>query len=424
MDFSKELSLADLADMALENNPSTKEAWANAKAYDARKKQAQSAWYPTVTASGYVIQKKQTGSNKAYNYNELDYGPAGKLTYLLFDLGGRSATVEEKTRVQLAANFQFNKAVQDLLVNVGKMYYALYSAEALVTAAEIDMENARVNLNAANDKFIAGVVSKLDLLQAESDYYNYLYALESAKGAVKTAKADLAEQIGVAPDEKFRIAIPERQAPLKIVKYTITEIIEYSLKRRPDISAARAQVLAKQAAVIAANSDLWPTVNFETNTERNLYYYHNSPKNYGDDFDYAAMYFTVSWDIFDGFNKLNIKRQAQYKLKEEREKLIEAELAASSDVWTKYFNYKTAVKKFGASASFLRSSKAYYELALEGYKAGLKSMLDLTNAFSNLSEARSKMIASKKDVFVSFIELVHAVGILNTKEDYEKGDKE
>ena len=416
IDSSSPITLTDLADIALTNNPSTREAWENARAAESAKRASAAKWYPAVTASGAFVRKKQVANQKVYDYDQMDYGPAVELTYLLFDFGGRAADVKEKLKLQIAANFLFNQAVQDLLLEVGSGYYSLYGAQASLISYEIDLRNARINLDAARQKFKAGVVSKLDVLQAESDYYRSSYSFENAKGQVKTAKANLANAMGVPPDTFFRIAVPDASPLRDVTRENITRVIEEALAQRPDIAGQMANVAAKEAAVAAANSDLWPSVDFEAGAGKNWHRYFNSSKVYGDDYNYTPVSLTASWDVFDGFDNLYKKRQAQYELRQERAKLVDAELNAGRDVWTKYYALKTAEKKYHASKAFLSSSKAYYDLALEGYRAGLKSMLDLTDAFGKLSDARSSMIDSRKDLYIAVIDLVHAMGRLNASE--------
>jgi len=68
------------------------------------------------------------------------------------------------------------------------------------------------------------------------------------------------------------------------------------------------------------------------------------------------------------------------------------------------------------------TSKSAYDLALESYKAGLKSILDLLDAESKLSDARSKLIQSKKDVFVALANLAHATGSTGAKMETKIND--
>ena len=73
--------------------------------------------------------------------------------------------------------------------------------------------------------------------------------------------------------------------------------------------------------------------------------------------------------------------------------------------------------KLKYSEAFLESSEESYSLASEGYKAGLKSILDLLLAQSNLADARSSLIQSKNDVLVVFAEFLHATGSLGIEKE-------
>ena len=84
-------------------------------------------------------------------------------------------------------------------------------------------------------------------------------------------------------------------------------------------------------------------------------------------------------------------------------------------MWTKYYNYNTAVKKLKFSQAYFESSLASHDLALEGYAEGLKSMLDLLQAQSALSDSRAKFIDSQKGLFVAVAELAHATGTLSAE---------
>jgi outer membrane protein len=129
---------------------------------------------------------------------------------------------------------------------------------------------------------------------------------------------------------------------------------------------------------------------------------------------------SVNWDIFDGFNNWNKKKQADYEANIAMDNLIQAELEASSDVWVKYYDFNTAVQKLKFGQSYLETTQNSYDLALESYNAGLKSILDLTQAQSNLSLARSRLIQAKRDVFISLAELAHSMGNPNIKIDLAK----
>lgn len=411
IDASKPLTLTDLVNLALQNNPSTRQTWNSARAAQAVRAQSESAIYPSAKVTGALIREDVRANLAKADQDDLDLNGKIKLTYLLLDFGGRSADIEQTSALLLSANFQFNQSIQDLLLNTENAYYGLYSAKAALEAAQADLENARTSYDAADTRFKAQLASKLDVLQAKSNYENSLFALEGAKGQVKTAKAKLAQTIGAAADTEFDISDPDRPLPTGLSEDDVTKLINDAMEQRPDIAARKASVEARKAAIRSADSALYPTISANASAEGNRYKYYNHAKDADDDRTYSA-YLSFDWDLFDGFNNLSKRRQAEMEAEVERAKLVEDQLAASADVWTKYYNFKTAIRQYGFGESLLETATTSYDLALESYNNGLRSMLDLINAQSQLSDARSKLIQTKKDLFLSLADLAHATGSL------------
>lgn len=416
-DTSKPLTPAQLIDIALANNPDTQKMWNDARAAEARMRQAKGAYAPRINAVSQLTRQRVGSTNEYYNNDYLQFGPQLQATYLLFDLGGRDGTVEAATQNLLATNFQFNRSLQDLIFNVADAYYTLYSAHALVEAAEADVRDTKTSFDAATAKLTAGLVTKLDVLQAQSQYQTSLYNLEAAQLTVKNAQANLAKVLRWPADKHFEIVTPRLNVEDDISKENISVLIDEALKTRPDIAAARAQVQAKAAAVKVANSDIWPSLNLGTSYNANLnkYYFTDAVENYGNDHTVNG-FLSVNWAVFDGLANINKKRAAQADLEAARQALIRAEVDASADVWNKYNAYKTAVSKLKDSEALLQTATESHALATEGYGAGLKSILDVLQAQSSLSSARSKVVQSRRDVFVSMADLARSVGWLTTKE--------
>lgn len=420
-DLSAPLTLADCADIALANNPTTRQAWAEARAAAAGLGQAASLRYPrlTVTGSGsYERQEynlKDETSGLAADMDGFVYGPALELTYLLFDFGGVSGGVEEARQTLLAANFSFNRSLQDLLLEVERSYYRLNAFQAALTAAEADVEDARTADEAATQRYEVGLSSKLDQLQARSTYQDSLYRLEQARGDLQAGRADLAAALGLAADTAFSLAPPAEGVPETISGDDVSRLIEEGLRRRPDIAALRARARAREAAVESAASSLYPALNLGGTANKLWYSYNDDPELYDDSYSYTG-YLALKWDIFSGFGDLEKKRQAEAEASAVREELASAEIQASAEVWTKYYAFQTSVKRYGFSQSYLETAQESYNLAREGYETGLKSILDLLQSQSALSSARSQVIEAERDVFIDLADLAHATGTLTREE--------
>jgi outer membrane protein len=409
------LTLAQLLGIAFDNSPVTSRAWKDVQAKRAVLGQKKSGLFPQVTVSAEGRREKSVANTGAEsNENQLRYGPSGRAELLLFDFGERDAAIEAAYQDMLSAGFAFNQSLQDLILDVQTAYYGLFSAYAILEAAESDTLDAKEALDAARMKFQAGIVSKLDQLQAEAGYNNALYNLEDAKGTLMNAKAYLATVIGFTADTDLQITRPDKELPSEIREADIREIIDQALSGRPDIAAARARLIQRQQLVREAQSSLWPTVNIGGTYGHEWYKYYNVKQPRDDSYDYSG-YLSLSWDMFDGFDKINKKLEAEAESEAELENLRQLELQASADVWTKYYNYNTAVRKLEFSKAYLESSAASHDLALEGYSEGLKSMLDLLQAQSALSSARARFVDSEKDLFIAVAGLAHATGSLSAE---------
>jgi outer membrane protein len=418
LDNAGPLVLVELVDIALRNNPSTREAWEDARAAEMEKKQAESGWFPQVTASGNYTKDRKVATVRTADLNQRYYGGTAEATMLIFDFGGREAGVREAYQRVLEANFLFNQAVQDLILEVEEAYYEFYSAKSVLEAAQSDVRDRKVTFDAAKQKFDVGVTAKLDVLQAEADYYDALSSLEEAKGGVKTAQGSLAQVLGFAADTEFEVLDPSGTPPADVTEEDISRVIEEAMGMRPDIAAARASLRATEANTQTALAELWPKLNIGGTAGKTWDETFGDNESYTHYHEYTA-YMKVDWDVFDGFDNYAKYKEALAREEAEKAKLKKAEIGASAAVWTRYYEYRTAVRKFKFSQAFLESTKASYDLALESYSAGLKSILDLLQAQSKLSEARSGLIEAEKDLFVARAELRHATGKIHLKPEGE-----
>ncbi len=411
------LELSQIIDASLANNPSTRLAIEQARAAQARVKEAESPWYPQVNVQSSVDREHKIAEWDVNEVNRMYSDSQVSLTFLLFDFGGRAARAKEALHNLVAANFSYNQTVLDVILQAQTSYYNYYSAMAQLDASEDDVSDAHTTYYAAYQKFQSGIVTKLDVLQAKSTYENAIYTREGKRRDLKTTKGDLAKAMGLPPDVDIKIAMPGSKAAPDVTKEDVSKVIDYGLAKRPDIASQRALLRAKEAALAAANSDLFPTIELGGAGDATYTDYYGIDKNQplldGYDYDYTG-YISLSWDVFDGFNKYSKRNEAKAVFMAEQEKLLKAEIDASADVWGKFYTYRTALSQLVSSEALYESSKGSYSLAKEGYDAGLKSILDLLQSQSQLSSARSKLISSRVFVFTSLANLAHSVGIVST----------
>src|SRR5712692_9078041 len=109
-----QITLQQLLAYALSNNPQTRSAWLNARAAAAGAASRRSAYYPAVDANVQGAFSHQTfpTSSGFVPFELRTLAPGATLTWLLLDLGGRSADVAEADLLLDAANLDRGAVVQ------------------------------------------------------------------------------------------------------------------------------------------------------------------------------------------------------------------------------------------------------------------------------------------------------------------------
>ncbi len=413
---SKPMTLAELADLALQNNPASRQAWSAARAAAAQVDQAQGLFMPTLTGVAGANRHYLSAQPRSFTDDYLKYGPSLKVNYLILNFGGgRQAAVEQALQTVYAADFTFNRTIQDALLAVELAYYNQVSAQAGIEAAQAGVKDATTALTAATERKNAGVGTQLEVLQAQAGYDQARYLLANAEGSAKIARGMLARAAGLPADAPVQVVLPAVELPEPVTTQDMKTLLDEALARRPDMAALRATVAAADAGVKVAGAARWPSLylnggvgyeQFENQGQRDL-----------QDRDWSAdAGLSLQWTIFDGFQTQSAKRAAQAQADAARAQLQQAELAACSEVWNRYYAYETAIQKYAFSTAFLKSATASYDLALDSYKAGLRSILDLLNAESLAAQARSQQLTARQEAFSALAALAHATGLLEAND--------
>lgn len=410
-DLSRPLTLAEITDVALRNNPATRKAWSEARAASAQVRQAEGYFMPTVTGVAQVNRGGVASDSDLIRSDYLSYGPGVQVNYLIFNFGGgRQAAVEQALQTVYAANFAFNSALQDAVLNAQLAYHGVVGAQAAVEAATSGVTDAETVLDAARTRLNAGLGVELDVLQAQAGFDQARYALADAEGSLASARGLLAQAMALPADTPVQVMAPAGELPAELPQTDMRRLIDEALACRPDIAALRATRAARDANVRVTDSPRWPSLFFNGSA------FHNEFDTYsGATGDHQSPYsaaLSLQWTLFDGLQTASARDAAQAQAQAAREALHQAELAASADVWNRYQQYRTALNRYRFAAASLESATASHGLAVDSYKAGLTGILDVLTADTQLAQARSLVVGARQDIFAALVQLAHATGRL------------
>ena len=407
--------LPQLIDVSLTNNPGTRQAWERARAAAAAYGASRAAYYPklgTQTRAGYTRQIVELpGAVAAFKQWESE--PVLRLTYTLIDFGRRDAD-DEIARQQLAAsNFSFNRELQTVVFTTQQAFYALAAAKAGVIAAEQNLELAKTDNDAVQKRVDLGLATQPELLLARERVAQAKFDLANSQLLVREGQASMALAIGVAANTPFEIESLARQPVPKSLGAEVDELIANAVRQRPDLTAQVASLNASRAGITRARAEFYPYVTglAEYGEQSWNFRFQQPPTVTTNQPQYTAG-FSLNWDIFTGFQRLNNLKEAKANNAEAAATLQSGELAAIAEVWRAYYEFESTLSKYAYAEALLAATQEAYDANLDTYRQGLSTIVELLTADRDLANARYTMIQSTADLLTSSAAVAYAVGAI------------
>lgn len=415
IDPAKIYDLPELIDIAERSHPETRIAWESARQAAAAAGLSQSAYYPYLAASAAATFEHGPASavTEVVSANAAEENAALSLEWLLFDFGGRGAAVAAAKDRLMQANVSFNATHQQIVFGVTKSFYNFNTARQKVTVAESSLRAAQTVGDAAQARFDHGLATKTDLLQAQQQTAQAEYDLESARGDLSDAQVALVESMGILPSERLQVAEIPGQGFDDTFNESLDELIDRALGQRPDLVAKLASLRAGQAEVRKARADFYPKVSFAAaagwdKLDIDAYggpYVGNSKPEY-------LLGLSINLPLFDGFLRVNNLKLAESQVRAAESALTDSRDTVVREVWKAYTDFKTAVRKQDSAAKFLAAAQSAFDAALESYRQGLGTYVDVANAQHNLDAARSVVVDTRSAILTSSAALALSVGDL------------
>ena len=402
----QDLTLTDLIDLALTNSLQTRASWFAARSAQANVGVEKSDFYPDLILQLDATRNKGSAVGGQFSFSSNTIAPAATFTYSILDFT-RGPDVEEAKQQLIAANWTHNATIQNIVLQVQQAYYQYLNARALASAEEATVKEAQTNLQAADERHKAGVATISDVLQAKTLLSQAQLALEGTRGQIQTVRGILATALGVPPTAAFdtKGVLPE-QLPLQEVSNNIENLIRESWKMRPDLAAARARAEAALAHTKSVKAEGWPSLVSNGTVERLTYL---DPTFGSINYSIGA---SLRFPLFTGFGHTNDVRQAQADAEVARSETKALQQQVTLQVWTSYFNLKTAGERVGTSKDLLESAQQAYDATFGRYRAGVGSIQEVLSSQAALENARAQNIQAKTDWLLSLAQLAHDTGTL------------
>jgi len=402
---SKANTLFDSLNSAYKNNPKLNAERANKRASKEENKGAVSEFLPSVTISGYVSEKDNTG-DVAGNYTPSEQSV--KIEQKIFQGFGGVANLKKKKYGYNIAEFNLKKMEQEILLAAAKVHIDLLLDKKKLDINLINVDLLERQVETDQNRLEKGEINLTDLAQSESSLAGARASLIAAKNNLITSKANYEKIIGKKPLENIK----EIKTPNISLPSSLARAYNISKSENPDLQIAILEYEQSKLDLIIAGSELAPsaTLSYEIAEQDNM-------SATVLDRTQQTVKATATWPLFSGgANVFNLRKSKE--LRNQKELLLEdAKKAVKTDVATAWSNYQS-------SKSVLQSIKSQVtaaEIANEGitleYESGnSRTTLDVIQSHTILLNSRINLANSERDFLISQFSLLSAVGRLTAKQ--------
>ena len=314
----------------------------------------------------------------------------------------RNSVNAAKTRVE-AGRATLRAVEGDLFTQAVGAYMDVIRDRAIVELNQNNVKVLETNLEATQDRFKIGDLTRTDVAQSEARLQLGRSQLAIAQGHATSSEATYRQVIGHAPG---RLDPPP---PLPPFPATEDEAVRIALAGNADLLSVQRQAVAAGFDVRVARASRLPTLSAVASES---FVNQISGPTFGLPRAGSETQLGVNANvpIFQGGLPAAQIRRAQALEGQSLEQLVGTERAVVQATRAAFATYDAAQKAIQANTVAVQAN----ELALEGTRAeqsvGTRTVLDVLNAEQELLNSQVALVTAKHDAYVAGFQLLNAMG--------------
>jgi outer membrane protein len=424
-DSGKSYELSSLIELGLSNNPQTRSAWFNALASSAQVGQAKAPYYPklSLNAQGGYQKTFYPINNGPMGLRQTSFSPELDFEYLLLDFGRRAADVRRTVALLDAANLSFSRNIQNTIFAIQQSYFAHTASLSQREAAKANLELSKTILAMVEAQLANGLGTKPDLDTARKTLQQADFDLATAERNVEVTLGNLRVAAGLPANAPLNVTPggnlgTNTPSTYETLGGKVDKLIDDAILKRPDLAARRADVAASRAAVERSKADFMPKLTLQGAYSSEPYVYTATQPSlqgtyYGNAQGYSG-FAVLSWDLFDGFQRVEKVKQSQAEESQARANAESTRLQTTKDVWIAYNDFLNTKKKVSFADALVVSAQENFNAAQAAFNNQLLNITDLISNQSALAAARFQQAGARADYLTSLAALSLAMGQFST----------
>jgi outer membrane protein len=395
------MSLDEAITMALENNYSLKISRNDQTI--AENNVTPAPFLPTITGSGRQSQTNNnevTATSEANNTRTNYYTAGVTMNWKIFDGFGMFTSYSRQKELLAMSSQQVKIDVENLVMRICTEFYNIIVQDKRLESTRTSLALSRSRYENAEEKYLLGVISGLDLQQAKIDLNTDSSAVLSQEETLKSAYIRMTNLLNAGHEVTFSIKDTIILAP----EMNPDSLRERTLAYNNQLILARQGEQLSQYDLDAVRAQRYPTINFSTGYNitryeypwQASYYSQTNGLNWG---------FNLSWNIFSGFDTKRRISNAKLDLNNSKLAYLDAENEILGELDLLYNTYRNSIIVTWFETESAEVARNSLEIAMERYRLGSLSGLEFREYQNKYLAAINRRLSALYDAKISEIGL-------------------
>jgi outer membrane protein len=378
------LSLKEAEALAVKNNPQISVARLMALASQQVTREARSSLWPAATVNLTGVDADPGSRITAGGLNNpvvYQRAAAGVVVNQLITDFGRTTNLTASANFAAKAENQNAIATKEqILLAVDQAFYGALQAHAIVTVAQQTVSARQTVSDQVEALFKSKLRSQLDFSFASVNLAQAKLLALDAQNNENAALAALSAVLGYPGLQDFRLV--EDTAAISAPPGNVDDLISEALAMRPEILALSFEYQSAQKFQNAEHDLFFPTIQAigvmgETPVRNPVL------TNW-----YGAVGVNIGIPLFNGFLYSARSHEARLKTQAAHDRMLDLRNRISRDVRTSWLNANTAYERVSVTQQLLDQASLALDLAQTRYKLGLSSIVELSQAQLQQTQAQ------------------------------------
>ena len=322
-----------------------------------------------------------------------------------------------------AARDQFERArdayliaLRDLRLDASTSYFTLQASDERVRVGQASVRASLLSLRDARARYNAGVNTKLDVLEAETQLAQDRKVLTDALAFQDISRRRIAQLLDLPQDITPTAATPPK--PLGLWEPSLQESIIAAYNYREELDQLILDISISNSRANASLAAIQPVLSFVNNWTTSRTQGQGGQGSWGaidmDDYQWSASNATslqLRWNLYDGG-----RARANYRASKQAAEESTYNFAAQRDsirleVEESFYNLRRAIQDIQTTSSRVLTARESLRLSLLRVQAGVSTQREVINNQQDLTRAELQYTEAIRDYNTSLAQLRRRTGL-------------